>query len=58
MGFSKDIGAEKRLIKDLMNDYDKLSRQRLRLHHPVTVLVDLVILQFTELVRIYNYLLF
>ena len=48
----KDIGAEKRLIKDLLDDYDRFSLPRLVLHQPVTVLVDLNVIQFTKLVGI------
>ncbi len=47
----RPVGAEKRLITDLFEDYDRLSRPRLQLKQSVTVLVDLIILQFDELVR-------
>ncbi len=48
----KRVGAEKRLIRDLMENYDKFSRPRLSIKHPVTVLVDLIVIQFEDLVSI------
>lgn len=46
------VGAEKRLIRDLMKDYDKYARPRLSINHPVTVLVDLIVIQFEDLASI------
>ncbi len=33
-----------------MENYDKYSRPRLSIKHPVTVLVDLIVIQFEDLV--------
>ncbi len=48
--FSTQLGAEKKLIRDLMKGYDKHARPRLAITQPVTVLVDLIVIQFDELV--------
>ena len=49
----KRVGSEKRLIRDLMKDYDKYARPRLSINHPITVLVDLIVIQFEDLVSFY-----
>ncbi len=48
--YNPEDGVEKRLIKDLLRNYNKFARPRLNRHLPVTVLVDLVIIQFEDVV--------
>ena len=50
----KRVGSEKRLIRDLMKDYDKYARPRLSINHPITVLVDLIVIQFEDLVSFWE----
>ena len=49
-GHFKEIGEEKRLIRNLLQNYEKLSRPRLTVNQTVAVLLDLIIIRFTELV--------
>ena len=44
-------GTEKRLLNDLLSNYNKYARPRMKPNQPVSVFVDLVLFQIEDLVR-------